>query len=123
MDGSQGPTAGSVRRWMVMTPIFSLRSRTRSIGRCLSNLPADPVADRPAHDQLLVGFGEPGQLGEMRDALSPRARHARDVGAPEHAPRPEGIVERAVGFVQAAEGIVVGGVAGPARGLDGDVGM
>ena len=48
--------------------------------------PAEPVANGAAHDELEVTPAEPRQLfGEQRHALAPRARHARDVGAPEPA--------------------------------------
>src|SRR5882724_9768331 len=53
-------------------------------------LPAEPVADRASHDELLVLRRQPGQLlGEHRHALFPRDGHAGDVGAPEHPIRSE----------------------------------
>src|SRR5579884_513565 len=49
-------------------------------------VPADPVAEGAAHDEIEVAAAEPGQfLGEHRHALPPAARHAGDVGAPETA--------------------------------------
>src|SRR5262245_19393544 len=56
--------------------------------------PSEPVTDRPAHDQLEIAALQPGQLfREQRYARTPRARHARDVGAPEPARGAEGVVE------------------------------
>ena len=55
-------------------------------GRLLRDIPPQEVADSLAHDQLLVGFGEPGEFfGEQGHAFFPRAGHAGNVGAPEHA--------------------------------------
>src|SRR5262245_11016627 len=60
----------------------TLPTAAMSVGQ----LPADPAAQGAAHDQLLVGGRQPGQLlGEHRHALAPCALQARDVGAPEHA--------------------------------------
>jgi hypothetical protein len=39
--------------------------------------------NRVAYDELLIGFRDPINLLEMRDALPPGAGHLRDVGAPE----------------------------------------
>src|SRR5215471_16231343 len=45
-----------------------------------SPLPADPVANSAAHDELEITPAEPRQLlGEQCHALTPWARHARDV--------------------------------------------
>src|SRR5262245_61013467 len=64
----------------------------RPPSRC--ELPAEPVADRAPHDELLVLLGQPGQLlGEHGHALLPRDRHPRDVGSPEQPLRAEGVVE------------------------------
>src|SRR6516162_2855720 len=47
--------------------------------------PADPVAQRFAHDEFEVAALQPRQfLGEQAHALPPGARHPRDVGTPEH---------------------------------------
>src|ERR1700693_5152768 len=60
----------------------------------LLSLPSQPVTDRPAHDHFEVAALQPGQLfREQRHALTPRAGHARDVGAPEPARGAEGVVE------------------------------
>src|SRR5260370_42317960 len=60
----------------------------------LLSFPSQPVTDSPAHDQFEVAALQPGQLfGEQRHALTPRARHARDVRAPEPARGAEGVVE------------------------------
>src|SRR5882724_3921049 len=62
--------------------------------------PAEPIADGIAHHQLLVASLEPRQLfGEHRHALPVRARHAGDIGAPEAAPRAEGVEDLADIFV------------------------
>src|SRR6516164_8420995 len=54
--------------------------------------PADPVAQGLAHDEVEVAAFEPRQfLGEQGYALAPGARHAGDVGAPEHALGAEGV--------------------------------
>src|SRR2546428_12931457 len=58
-----------------------------------SPLPAEPVTDGAAHDELEITPAEPRQLfAEQRHALAPRAGHARDVGVPEHAGGTEGVV-------------------------------
>src|SRR5262250_2841773 len=98
-----------------------MRQTVLALGR--RQIPADPVTQRTAHDQLLVALGEPGQLGEMGDAVLPRAWHAGDVGAPEHALRAERVVDRPVASVQAAERIAVVRIAGTAGRLDGNVWM
>src|SRR5947199_352749 len=64
-------------------------TRRRTVSRLMSSgpgqLPVEPRAERSSHDQLLVAGRQPRQLlGEQRHALTPRARHPRDVGAPEH---------------------------------------
>src|ERR1043165_5499794 len=77
----------------------------------LLSFPAQPVADRAAHDQLEVAALQPGQLfREQRHALTPRARHARDVGAPEPARGTEGVVEAAQVVVDVAKRVgLIGG--------------
>src|SRR5947199_199374 len=88
----------------------------------LRQLPAEPVADRAAHDQLLVAARQPRQLlREHRHALPPRARHARDVGAPEHPRGAEGVVDPPQVTVDVAIGIGLARVARRAGGLDGHV--
>ena len=87
-------------------------------------LPADPVAQGPAHHQLEVAAREPGQpLGEHRHALAVAPRHPRDVGAPEEAPRPEGVEDPAQPVVDVAEGVGRGRVARGAGRLDRHVGQ
>src|SRR5260370_18801790 len=79
----------------------------------LLSFPSQPVTDSPAHYQLEVAALQPGQLfGEQRHALTPRARHAGDVGAPEPARGAEGLVEAVAIFVDVAKRgeLVRGGV-------------
>src|SRR5215470_7411567 len=53
-------------------------------------VPADPFAQAAAHDVLELATLQPRQfLGEESDTLTPAARHASDVGAPEEALRPK----------------------------------
>src|SRR5262249_59967360 len=81
--------------------------------RSARKLPAEPVAERAPHDQLLVLRRQPGQLfGEHRDALFPRARHPRDVRPPEHAVRAERVVELADVAVNVAIRVWLGRIAG-----------
>src|SRR5688572_10071461 len=85
-------------------------------------LPPHEIAQRAAHHELEVLAFEPWQLfGEHRHALFPRARHARDVGAPEHALRPESVEDLLQVFVDVAVGVRLARVARRAGGLDGDV--
>src|SRR6186713_33156 len=92
--------------------------------RRYSPLPADPVANGTAHDELEITTAEPRQLfGEQRHALAPRAGHARDVGAPEPALGAERVVEPMQVVVDIAERVRLIGVARRARGLHGDVGI
>src|SRR5438876_7170827 len=87
-------------------------------------LPAEPVAHRTPHDELLVAVGQPGHLlGEHGHALLPRARHARDVRSPEHPLGAEGVVELPDVSVDVTVRIGLAGVAGRSRGLEGHVGM
>src|SRR5439155_25758964 len=87
-----------VRMWVDSVGLLDFRS-SRSVFGLMSYLlsfPSEPVTDGPAHDQLEVAALQPGQLfREQRHALTPRARHARDVGAPEPARGAEGVVEPA----------------------------
>src|SRR5262245_3526540 len=78
----------------------------------LLSFPSQPVTDSPAHDQLEVAALQPGQLlREQRDALTPRARHARDVGAPEPARGAKGVVEAVQVVVDVAKRVRLIGVA------------
>src|SRR6516164_11868650 len=74
---------------------------------CLSRaLPAEPIADRLSHDELLVPALQPRQfLGEHRHALPIRARHTGDVSAPERALRTEHVKDLANVFVDVAVGV------------------
>src|SRR5207253_8765819 len=88
----------------------------------LISSPSQPVTDSPAHDQFEVAALQPGQLfGEQRYALTPRARHARDVGAPEPASGTEGVVEPAQVVVDVAKRVGLIGVARRAGRLHRDV--
>src|SRR5262245_47949026 len=85
-------------------------------------LPIDPRAHRAAHDELEVAPREPRQLlGEHRHALAPRARHAGDVGATEHALGAGGVIDAAERVVDVPVGIRRARVARRAGRLDGDV--
>src|SRR5262245_55117840 len=78
----------------------------------VSSLPAQPVADRAAHDQLEVAALEPRQLlGEQRHTLAPRAGHARDVRAPEESRGAERVIEPVEIVVDVRERIGAPGVA------------
>src|SRR3989442_6849661 len=104
------------------------RTSWRTVSRLVSSgarpLPTQPRAERPSHDQLLVAGRQPRQLlGEQRHALTPRARHPRDVGAPEHPVGAEGIVDLPEVAVDVAERIGLARVARRSRRLDGDVRM
>src|SRR5437879_12019563 len=90
----------------------------------LLSFPSQPVTDSSAHDQFEVAALQPGQLfREQRHALTPRARHARDVGAPEPARRAEGVVEPAQVVVDVAKRVGLIGVARRAGRLHRDVGV
>src|SRR5262249_45497095 len=82
--------------WVDSVGLSAFRSSRSLLGLMASLLsfPSQPVTDRPTHHQLEVAALQPGQLfREQRDARTPRARHARDVGAPEPARGAEGVVE------------------------------
>src|SRR5438552_18618942 len=82
--------------WVDSVGLLDFR-RSRSLLGLMSYLlsfPFQPVTDSPAHYQFEVAALQPGQLfREQRHALTPRARHAGDVGAPEPARRADGVVE------------------------------
>src|SRR5439155_7640223 len=87
-------------------------------------LPAEPVADRLPHDEVLVATLEPWQfLGEHRHALPVRTWHAGDVGAPEAALRAERVVDLADVFVDVAIGVGLARIAWRLRQLDRDIGV
>src|SRR5712691_3413048 len=108
-----------------MLPTTSDRNVLRlTIELSFSPLPADPVANGAAHDELEITPAEPRQLfGEQRHALAPRAGHARDVGAPEPARGAEGVIELAQLVVDVAKRVRLVGIARRARGLHRDVGV
>src|SRR5918996_4287476 len=88
--------------WVDSVGLLDFRSSRSLLGLIsyLLSFPSQPVTDSPAHDQLEVAALQPGQLfREQRHALTPRARHACDVGAPEPARGAEGIVEAAPALV------------------------
>src|SRR5262245_22746790 len=112
--------------WVESVGLLALRSSRSLLGLTASLLsfPAEPVTHRPAHDQFEVAALQPGQLfREQRDALTPRAGHARDVGAPEPARGAEGVVEAVQVVVDVAERVGLIGVARRARRLHRDAGI
>src|SRR6266436_2666896 len=77
--------------WVDSVGLLDFRSSRSLLGLMASLLsfPSQPVTDGPAHDQFEVPALQPGKLfREQRRALTPRARHARDVGAPGPPRRP-----------------------------------
>src|SRR5439155_24935349 len=92
--------------WVDSVGLLDFRS-SRSLLSLMASLlsfPSQPVTDGPAHYQLEVAALQPGQLfREQRHALTPRARHAGDVGAPEPACGAEGLVEPAQVVVDGAK--------------------
>src|SRR5688572_33024473 len=110
--------------WVDSVGLLAFRS-SRSLLALMSSLlafPSEPVTDGPAHDQFEVAALQPGQLfREQRHALTPRARHARDVGAPEPARGAEGVVEALQIVMDVAKGVGLIGVARRARRLHRDV--
>src|SRR5438034_10043831 len=83
--------------WVDSVGLLVFRSSRSLLGLMvyLLSFPSQPVTDSSAHDQFEAAALQPGQLfREQRHALTPRARHAGDVGAPEPARRAEGVVER-----------------------------
>src|SRR2546428_13420152 len=82
--------------WVDSVGLLDFRSSRSLLGLMsyLLSFPSQPATDSPAHYQFEVAALQPGQLfREQRHALTPRARHARDVGAPEPARGAEGVVE------------------------------
>src|SRR2546430_14947721 len=92
--------------WVDSVGLLDFR-RSRSLLGLMSYLlsfPSQPVTDSPAHYQFEVPALQRGQLfGEQRHALTPRAAHARDVGAPEPARGAEGGVEPAQAVADVAK--------------------
>src|SRR5207245_5743561 len=112
--------------WVDSVGLLDFRSSRSLLGlmSSLLSFPSQPVADSPAHYQFEVAALQPGQLfREQRHALTPRARHARDVGAPEPARGAEGVVEPAQVVVDVAKRVGLIGVARRAGRLHRDGGM
>src|SRR5437867_11181376 len=110
--------------WVDSVGLLDFRSSRSLLGLMASLLsfPSQPVSDGPAHDQLEVAALQPGQLfREQRDAWTPRAGHARDVGAPER--RAEGVVEAVQIVVDVPKRVGLIGVARRAGRLHRDVGI
>src|SRR5205807_8926470 len=104
--------------WVDSVGLLDFRSSRSLLGLMASLLsfPSQPVTDSPAHDQFEVAALQPGRLfGEQRYALTPRVRHARDVGAPEPASWAAGVVEPAQVLVDVAKRVRRIGVARRAR--------
>src|SRR5436189_4347199 len=100
--------------WVDSVGLLVFRSSRSLLGLMpsLLSFPCQPVTDSPAHDQFEVAALQPGQLfREQRHALTPRARHARDVGAPEPARGAEGVVEPAQVVVDIAKRVGLNGEA------------
>src|SRR3989442_15486449 len=101
--------------WVDSVGLLDFRSSRSLLGLMsyLLSFPSQPVTDSPAHYQVEVAALQPGQrFREQRHALTPRARHARDVGAPEPARGAEGVVEA----VQIGVGVAKrGGLSGGGR--------
>ena len=103
--------------------VHSLGSSRSTSSPSSRQVPAEPRAEGAPHDQLFVLRRQPRQfLREHRHALPPRDRHARDVGPPEHALGPEGVVKLPNVSVDVAVRIRLGGVARRACGLQRHVG-
>src|SRR3989442_13283948 len=82
--------------WVDSVGLLDFRSSRSLLGLTayLLSFPSQPVTDSPAHYQVEVAALQPGQrFREQRHALTPRARHARDVGAPEPARGAEAVGE------------------------------
>src|SRR5258706_2302625 len=97
--------------WVDSVGLLDFRSSRSLLGLMsyLLSFPSQPVTDSPAHYQLEVAALHPGQLfREQRHALTPRARHAGDVGAPEPARGAEGLVEAVASVVAASEPVIRG---------------
>src|SRR6266545_900947 len=100
--------------WVDSVGLSDFRSSRSLLGLMASLLsfPSQPVTYGPAHYQFEVAALQPGQLfREQRYALTPRAGHARDVGAPELARGAEGVVEPAQVVVDVAKRVRLIGVA------------
>src|SRR5204863_6055397 len=110
--------------WVDSVGVLEFRSSRSLLGlmSSLLSFPSQPVTDGPAHDQFEVAALQPGQLfREQRDARTPRAGHARDIGAPEPARGAEGVVEAVHIVVDVAKRVGLIGVARRAGRLHRDV--
>src|SRR5437588_10683349 len=110
--------------WVDSVGLSDFRSSRSLLGLMayLLSFPSQPVTDGPAHDQFEVAALQPGQLfREQRYALTPRAGHARDVGAPEPARGAEGVVEAVQIVVDVAKRVGLIGIARRAGRLHRDV--
>src|SRR6266566_9541377 len=110
--------------WVDSVGLLAFRSSRSLLGLMVSFLsfPSEPVTDSPAHYQFEVAALQPGQLfREQRHALTPRAGHAGDVGAPEPARGAEGVVETVQIVVDIAKRVELIGVARRAGCLHRDV--
>src|SRR2546427_11893840 len=82
--------------WVDSVGLLDFRSSRSLLGlmSSLLSFPSQPVTGGPARYQFEVAALQPAQLfGEQRHALTPRAGHARDVGAAQPARGAEGVVE------------------------------
>src|SRR2546427_10161794 len=112
--------------WVDSVGLLDFKSSRSLFGLMASLLsfPSQPVTDGPAHYQFEVAALQLGQLfREQRYALTPRAGHARDVGAPEPARGAEGVVEAVQIVVDVAKRGGVIGIARRAGRLHRDVGV
>src|SRR6266849_7380531 len=112
--------------WVDSVGLLDFRSSRILLGLMsyLLSFPSQPVTDGPTHYQFEVAALQPGQLfREQRHALTPRAGHARDVGAPEPARGAEGVVETVQIVVDVAKRVGLIRVARRAGRLHRDVGI
>ena len=62
--------------------------------KSIASIPAPPCAYRLTHDELSIRLAEPVELlCKHSHALAPRTRHLRDIRAPEHSVRTEGVID------------------------------
>src|SRR5438874_12051801 len=100
--------------WVDSVGLLDFRSSRSLLGLMsyLLSAPSQPVTDSPTHDQFEVAALQPGQLfREQSHALTPRAGHARDDGAPEPARGDEGVVEAVQIVVDVSKRVELSGVA------------
>src|SRR5262245_52401121 len=112
--------------WVAKAGLLSFKSCRCLVDRMryLISFRSQPLPDSAANDQLEVAALQPRQpFREQRHARTPRAGHARDVGAPEPARGAEGVVEAVQIVVYVAKRVGLIGVARRARRLHRDVGI